>query len=918
MEGSNECDMTVRLKSFLVGYTVLILFGAAIYITSLSLILPGFADIEVEDMREDLQRVAHLLDHELTTMSATAADWAEWDDTYQFMADGNAGFIDSNMVANTFLALDFNAVFLVDVSGDIVFSQAVDPLSGDVISPPAQFDAFLRPGSPLLVHDGTTSSRAGIVQLPSGPAAVAANAILTSLDEGPARGTLIWLRYLDDRTAARIENLFDLPVTFYPFDAAGVPDDVRATRSLLASETTVITPESAQTLKGYRRLDDLYGDPALMIALEKPRTMTAHGAMVVRTVLLVLLCTGVVALLVLRQVFNRMVLSRLSRLTAVMQHIRNTGDLSVPVPVGGRDEFGLLASGFASMLESLREARDSIERSRDELEQRVAERTAELRQSKEDAEAILANTSDAIVQVDPDRRIVRANTAFERMFEYRWDEIARQPIETVVPPAGREKLRDALEAVADTQTAGRIDLTVQRMDRSTFDAEVALSSVFEEDGQLRSVIAVFRDVTERKNAELRQAQLLAGLRRVLSLASELITSTDTDDLCRRAVEALKTDLGLERCAIFLENDGYLFGTYGVDGHGRITDEHDQRIPMNDSIWKSRKRLIDRDKPRWIEIHGPHYEWDGEQIRAIGEGWIAITPILSSRGFLGVLFNDTAVSGARLDPLLQEVVTVFCSLFGALYEQKRAEEAVKNALDQQIELNTLRMRFVSMVSHEFRTPLAIIQSSMDILLHYGDRVSQERRQEHLMETERQVQQMKALMEEYLTFDRSESGRLSVELASCNMVVLCGQVIDELRRISPNRDITFTAPSDQCELWVDRNLLRQALANLVGNALKYSEPPSVVSVELNCTDAFVRLSVRDEGIGIPESEQGYLFQSFFRASNTQSRPGTGLGLSIVKRAVEAHDGTVEVASQVNVGTTVTLTFPTTGRTAGNAAD
>jgi len=899
--------MSLRLKTFLLSYAILVVFGATIYVTAERLLLPGFVDLETLDMREDLSRVSHLLEFELTTMGATAADWAEWDDTYQFMADGNADYIDANLYEQTLVTLDFNALFLIDGAGQVVFSLAVDPTTGEAVEIPPGFDTLLQPGSRLLVHETDEVSRAGIVQLPSGPVAVAANAVLTSVAEGPARGTLIWARTLDSRRADRFGTILNLPITFYRFDATGLPESALAARESLGGESIFISPEGNDNLAGYLRLDDLYGEPALMVRLEKPRAIVIHGMQAVRTLMAVLLSAGTVVMLLMVVASRHMMLNRVSRLTTTVNYVRLSGDLAVTVPSSGRDELGQLGAGIAAMLAALREAHETVERARDELEHRVIERTAELRQAKEDAEAVLANTSDVIVQTDGNFGVVRVNPAFERLFGVNPAEVLGQKLETAALTHGRAVLLETLRRLTAEQPTGRVELQVQLKDGTYLGLDTAVSVVTEQDGTRRGYVAVIRDVTARQAAEMRQVQLIMGLRRVLNLASELITSADVDTLCRRAVEALRADLGLERCSIFLEDNDYLQGTYGVDGHGRITAEHKQRFAMNDAIWQSRNQPVAPDQPRWLVVEEPHYEWDGEQTHVIGEGWVAITPIVTSRGFIGVLVNDTAITKAALDPMLQEIVTVFGSLFGALYEHKQAEEAVKTALNRQIELNALKARFVSMVSHEFRTPLAVIQTSMDILQRYSDRLSDERRSEYLQETERQVQHMKALMEDYLTLDRVEVRQTHVELTSRDIVAFCRGLIDELRLVSPARVIQFNTPFEACHAEIDTGLMQQAITNLLSNAIKYSNDSTVIYVDLSCGDDALTLTVRDEGIGIPESEQGHLFEMFFRASNAEQRPGTGLGLAIVKRAVEAHHGAISVTSQEGVGTSITLSLP-----------
>lgn len=890
------------------GYALLIMFGLTITVVAQSLLLPGLAQLEAGEMRKDLQRIGLMLQYQLDAMRVTAADWAEWDDTYAFMDDGNRAFIESNFPPETLSGLNFDAVVLVNTGGQIVYSQSVEPESSVDLSILTGFETLLQPGSPLLVHSGSGTSAVGIVQLPSGMSVVAANAILTSLDEGPARGTFIWVRRLDMAMAQQIQALYGLPATLYAMDDPALPATLQEARDTLRSTPALVTPVDSDWLSGYLRLDDIFGAPAAFLRLEKPRDLMTAGTVLVRSFVLVLLLVGVGVLIGTVASLRQIILNRLFGLTRLVNQIQQTGDLKVRVPNAGKDEVGQLASGIAAMLVSLRQTQQNLEQARASLETRVSERTAELQQAKEDVEAILANTSDAIIQTDSRACIVRANPAFERLFRYDWRLVIGQPLDALVMPESRSGLIAAIERVANGVIAERCELPMRRSDDEHFDAEMALSGVFDRPDQLRGMVAVFRDITERKAAQTRQAELTAGLRLVLNLANTLIDSEDVDMLCRHAVEAVREHLKLERCAIFLDHEGFLRGTYGTDSHGNLTDERELEVTMNDHMWASRQQLLDPSAPRWLIVdEETHHEWDGKKSQVIGRGWIAITPILTSNGIVGLMLNDTAISHAPPDPMRQELVTVFCSLFGALLEHKRAEDSVKIALDRQIELTALKARFVSMVSHEFRTPLAVIQTSVDILHRYHDRLTDERRIEYLLETERQVQHMKMLMEDYLSLDRAEFGQIELSLTDCDIVTFCQNVISNMKLISPQRQIDLHTPFDSFIIRADIGLLQQMLMNLLSNAIKYSDEASEISITLASQHNEVTLEIRDHGIGIPNDEQDKLFSTFFRASNARHRQGTGLGLAIVKRAVEAHCGSIDIQSEVGVGTIVTLALP-----------
>ncbi len=165
-----------------------------------------------------------------------------------------------------------------------------------------------------------------------------------------------------------------------------------------------------------------------------------------------------------------------------------------------------------------------------------------------------------------------------------------------------------------------------------------------------------------------------SLHKLISAADELSRCPDLDSVCHQAVEVARTSLGLERCAIFLEGDGFLTGTYGTSLDAEITDEHNQRFPMNE-LWQQRIEALQPLGLRWHTVVETRREWDGEQAQAISPGWIAFTPIHSANQLIGLFFNDAAITGRALDPTTQELVVVFCSLLGSTIQRKRAEKAL---------------------------------------------------------------------------------------------------------------------------------------------------------------------------------------------------------------------------------------------------
>ncbi len=241
------------------------------------------------------------------------------------------------------------------------------------------------------------------------------------------------------------------------------------------------------------------------------------------------------------------------------------------------------------------------------------------------------------------------------------------------------------------------------------------------------------------------------------------------------------------------------------------------------------------------------------------------------------------------------------------ERKRAEAEIHHALAKEKELGELKSRFVTMTSHEFRTPLTTILSSAELLKDYGYRWSEEKKIQHLERIIVAVKHMTQLLNEVLLIGKAEAGKLEYSPSALNLSQFCHDLVEEMQTATNNHKIVFNYQC--CFNWIelDEKLLRHVLSNLLSNAIKYSPAGGSVYFDLVCDYEQATFRVRDEGIGIPESERSQLFDSFYRASNVGTISGTGLGLAIVKRAVDLHGGKIAVESVVGVGTTFIVSLP-----------
>lgn len=258
-------------------------------------------------------------------------------------------------------------------------------------------------------------------------------------------------------------------------------------------------------------------------------------------------------------------------------------------------------------------------------------------------------------------------------------------------------------------------------------------------------------------------------------------------------------------------------------------------------------------------------------------------------------------------LEQKVADRTHALMNTLDQLEQSKDELARALAAERELGELKSRFVSMASHEFRTPLTAVLTSATLIEKYPDSDQQDKRQKHLNRIRVTVKHLNDILEEFLSVGKLEEGKIEARPAEVDVPGLVTETVTDMQgMLKPNQtiqtDLLCTKP-----VWLDPSLLRKILVNLLSNAVKYSGPGSVVLVKGTCTDNQLTLAIIDQGMGISKADQDHLFERFFRANNAINVPGTGLGLHIVGRYVELMEGNVSLQSELAQGTTVTLTLP-----------
>ncbi|XGW00372.1 MAG: ATP-binding protein [Leptolyngbya sp. BL-A-14] len=242
------------------------------------------------------------------------------------------------------------------------------------------------------------------------------------------------------------------------------------------------------------------------------------------------------------------------------------------------------------------------------------------------------------------------------------------------------------------------------------------------------------------------------------------------------------------------------------------------------------------------------------------------------------------------------------------EGKQAEDEIRRALQEEKELGELKSRFVSMASHEFRTPLTTIRTAIEILERYGDVISEEKKSEYFQRIRTAIRNINQLVEDVLMIGEAESGKLEFNPDWLDLEALCQEILQEIELgVGTGHTIAFQCSGHPHQVFADPKLIRSILTNLLSNATKYSAQGSVIRFGLFYLERAISFEIQDQGIGIPLEDQPKLFELFHRARNANKIQGTGLGLAIVKQCVELHQGQITFTSQENSGTTFCVVLP-----------
>jgi PAS domain S-box-containing protein len=937
-----------------------------LYTTLSVLISRDFHVLEVQYAQQDVERAIDALASDLNSLGTSTQEYAEWDDTYAFIRDRNRAYIQSNLIDRTFKALRLNLFVLLDEDQQPALAYGFEPAAPR----PAPLDgallSTLLEQAPLLSHPTPASERSGILTLFEGrpPLLVASRPIVASDGSGPIRGTLILGRFLDGAEVQKLADSIELDMTLRPFDrdravsdpdllplwkefeslrdraaapAGPSPNPLRQGRQAITPDhrdrsAIRIAPASPDHLRGYVLLPDLNGQPALILQVNLPRDIYQRGQSAIYYLALAVIAVGLFFCGVSLLLLEKLVLSRLTRLSSQVETIGKSGDLSGRLTINGDDELASLALAIDNMLGALN-------------------RYQQERSSAEERYRLLAeNSTDLISRETPEGVYAYASPACTALLGYDAEELVGKSRWRFIHPDDRALFELATSDAPDSgHSQGATTYTVQyRMrhkDGNDVWFETTSRTIYAADtGQPQGTISVSRDITSRKRTEQELRDGEASIRNLYQITAsrELNFEERLERLLQMGCEQFGLEVGM---LVKIDDEGIseggelqcqTVGLYSLLQPNNLPSAG-QSFPLWDTHFQA---TLIRDQPLYFESAQLANDNSHNDAGNFGiEAYLGTSVTVGPSGYGTLSFWSRSPLGRPFKAVDIELLKLMAQWIGGELERQQAADNLERARDQALEATRAKSEFLAAMSHEIRTPMNAVIGMTGLLLDTDLSVQQR----DFVETVRSSSDaLLSIINDILDFSKIESGKLELECQPFDLRSCVEESLDLLAPKAADKNIDliyWMQPSVPNLISGDITRLRQILVNLLGNALKFTERGEVVvtvtaqeqsrdreeaiaiapdplngnktpwrSSEHQSPLHEIHFAVRDTGIGIPQDRMNRLFKSFSQvdSSTTRQYGGTGLGLAISKRLSEMMGGRIWVESEVGSGSTFHFTI------------
>lgn len=512
--------------------------------------------------------------------------------------------------------------------------------------------------------------------------------------------------------------------------------------------------------------------------------------------------------------------------------------------------------------------------------------------------ATIENAVDGVILIDSTGIIRLVNPAASHLFKYPADEMLHKNVSLLMGTPHHLQHDGYIQKYLTTGKKNIIgigrEVEGKKKDGTSFSFWLSISEIkLNDDTWFTGFV---HDLTEKKAAEQKLLNYTHNLEREVKERTAEISETNKELTAeierRRLVESeLRASQSLYReiarnfpngvINVFDKNLNYVF----ADGRGLI----EAGIWPEDLVGTSYLSRLNKETAVVVE----------KELNSVLQGHSRSFEIKSG----GNYYFLRAVPLYAGNNVVQQVLVVETNIT----PQKHAEEEIFRSLQKEKELNELKSRFVSMASHEFRTPLSTILSSATLISKYTTTEQEALRQKHTERIKSNVNNLNIILQDFLSLEKLDAGVTSFNPETFNLCVFLQEQIEEIEGIlKAGQHIQLKSENPDVEIYADKHLLRNIMNNLLSNASKYSDAGKSIDVSINQSEKSCTVAVKDYGMGIPLADQPKLFSRFFRAGNSGNISGTGLGLHIVKKYVELMQGTISFQSEPGKGSTFLVNF------------
>ncbi len=529
---------------------------------------------------------------------------------------------------------------------------------------------------------------------------------------------------------------------------------------------------------------------------------------------------------------------------------------------------------------------------RDITESKIAEEKVQLL-----AQAV-KSSGEAITVTDLNNDLLFVNDTFTEMYGFSESEVLGKNISIIHSTSNPKPILEEIRLNSiNNRWVG--ELVNQRKDGTEFPIFLSTSCVYDENGKPYALVGVARDITERRkdekqleeyrnNLELLVVERTRNLDKVNTLLKEEIEKQKAaEEIIQDQLEFLQTLIDTIPSPIFIRGTNKVYkgcnsafasfhGLTKQEIIGKNIQELSPTIPVD--------AVIEKDRELLLSLGNQKYE-------------------TMTRDSKGVVYNMMMLKAVytKADGTVDGIVGIMLDIT----EIKKLENEILNSLEKEKELSKMKTRFISVASHEFRTPLTSILASADLLELYGRKWTESKYLQYVGNIQRAVEYMTELINDVLTVNREDSSRIKFIPEKVNLHEFLDEIINNIKiTASTNIKFKFDYKLKANVFKLDKKIIKQVATNLISNSVKYSPNGGIIKVDVCKEDDKLLIIIEDEGIGISQEDLEQLTEPFHRGKNVGSIAGTGLGLSITKRSIETHGGILSIESELNKGTKVTV--------------